>query len=627
MGLLRTDLDQLPDRPGAYLMKGDDGEVLYVGKAVDLRARVKQYWQRAGAGDGRFQIGFLVPQIAEVEVVVTPSEREALILEDTLIKKYQPRYNVKLKDDKTWLSLRLDRTQTWARITMVRRWKDDGAQYFGPYLNQVSAWEVQKLLKRTVPLRTCSDGVFRAHSERPCIEHQMGRCVAPCVGMVTETEYDALLDEAALLLEGRNKALVKRLEARMLAAADNLRYEEAGRVRDSMRLIDRMAQKQALHTAPNQIDRDVFGLHREGELAAVALMPVREGRMQDARSFSFNRVAEEDGELLGRLITQLYSATLVPPPEILVPIDVADAELRAELLSEIAGRRVKIRRPRRGDAIRMLAIAASNAQVRFTSAHNQAERHHRAMSRLQTVLRLKSLPRTIEAYDNSNIGGSDPVGSMVTFVDGRPHKAGYRIFKIRTVEGADDYATMRELLGRRIRRSQTDPIQWGLPDLIVIDGGRGQLRMAVEACRDAGVDVVNLDGRPVPPAVGGPLLRVISIAKPTDREETDKLYEPGRTNAIVLRSHDPALHLVQAARDEAHRFGVHHHRKQRRKRTVTSRLDEIPGIGKTLRTRLLRRFGSVKRLRAATIEDVAAVPGLGRAKAERVLNALAEQPY
>jgi excinuclease ABC subunit C len=249
------------------------------------------------------------------------------------------------------------------------------------------------------------------------------------------------------------------------------------------------------------------------------------------------------------------------------------------------------------------------------------------MSRLQTVLRLKSLPRTIEAYDNSNIGGSDPVGSMVTFVDGRPHKAGYRIFKIRTVEGADDYATMRELLGRRIRRSQTDPIQWGLPDLIVIDGGRGQLRMAVEACRDAGVDVVNLDGRPVPPAVGGPLLRVISIAKPTDREETDKLYEPGRTNAIVLRSHDPALHLVQAARDEAHRFGVHHHRKQRRKRTVTSRLDEIPGIGKTLRTRLLRRFGSVKRLRAATIEDVAAVPGLGRAKAERVLNALAEQPY
>ncbi|MCP4873070.1 MAG: excinuclease ABC subunit UvrC [Proteobacteria bacterium] len=624
MASLRTDLDQLPTGPGTYLMKAEDGEVLYVGKAVDLRARVKQYWQRAGAGDGRFHIGFLVPQIQDVEVVVTPSEREALILEDTLIKKYQPRYNVKLKDDKTWLSLRLKRGKKWPRITMVRRWKDDGAQYFGPYLNQVSAWEVQKLLKRTVPLRTCSDGVFRAHSERPCIEHQMGRCVAPCVGKVTPEEYDALLDEAALLLEGRNKALVRRLEARMQAAAEKLYYEEAARVRDNMRLIERLTEKQGLHAAPGQKDRDVFALHREGDLAAVALMPVREGRMQDARGFSFRSVAEEDDELLGRLITQLYSPTIPPPPEILVPIPVADAALRAELLSELAGRKVVIRQPKRGDAVRLLTIAAKNAEVRFASDHSKAERHQRAMFGLQKVLRLAELPRSIECYDNSNIGGTDPVGAMVSVVDGKPNKAGYRIFKIQTVVGADDYATMKEVLSRRIKRGLTDSARWKLPDLIVIDGGRGQLRMVVEAAREVGADVVDLDGGPIQPPVGGPLLRIISIAKPNDGEETDKLYEPGRSNAISLRAHDPALHLLQAARDEAHRFGVHHHRKLRSKRTVTSALDTIPGIGKTLRTRLLRRFGSVKRIRAATVDDVAAVPGMGRAKAERVLDALAD---
>ncbi len=621
---LKTDLDALPERPGAYLMKDAGGEVLYVGKAVDLRARVKQYWQRDGAGDGRFHIAFLVPQIAEVDVVVTPSEREALILEDTLIKKYQPRYNVKLKDDKTWLSLRLDRTKTWPRITMVRRWKDDGARYFGPYLNQVSAWEVQKLLKRTIPLRTCSEGVFRAHSERPCIEHQMGRCVAPCVGYVTEAEYDALLDEAALLLEGRNKALAKRLEARMHAAADALRYEEAARVRDNMRLIERLAEKQGLHAAPGKQDRDVFGLHREGELAAVALMPVREGRMQDARAFAFRGVAEEDGELLGRLITQLYSPTIPPPAEILTPVDVDEAALRAELLSEVAGRKVVIRRPKRGDAMRLLQIAASNAKVRFQAAHSKAERTQRALFGVRDALRMSDLPRSIEAYDNSNIGGADPVGAMVSFVDGKPNKAGYRVFKIRTVDGSDDYATMREVLGRRVSRALAGEAKWKLPDLVVIDGGRGQLRMAVEACREAGVDVIGIDGRAIEPAVGGPLLRVVSIAKPADGEETDKIYEPGRTNPITFRPHDPALHLLQAARDEAHRFGVKHHRKQRSKRTVKSRLDDVPGIGKVLRQRLLRRFGSVKRLRAATLDDVAAVPGMGRAKAERVLDALAD---
>jgi len=624
MGRLKTDISQLPTLPGAYLMRARDDEVLYVGKAVDLRARVRQYFATDG-GDGRFHVAFLVPQIERVEVVVTGSEREALILEDTLIKKYQPRYNVKLKDDKTWLSVRLDLSKEWPRPTLVRRWGDDGARYFGPYLNEVNAWEVMKLVKRTVPLRSCTDGVFRAHSERPCIEYQMGRCVGPCAGLASKEEYEELIGEAILLLDGRNKALAKRLEARMKVAADALRYEQAARVRDSMRLIEKMAEKQAAHAAPGKRDSDVFGLHREGELAAVAIVPVREGRMQDARAFTFRGVAGEDDALIAGVIAQLYNATVKPPPEILVPVELADGALRAELLSELAGRKVEIRRPQRGRGRRLLELARSNAAVRFASAHSKREREDQALYGLRKALRLDELPRRIECYDNSNIQGTDPVGAMVTFHDGKPHKAGYRIFKIKTVEGADDVATMREVLARRMKRAIAGEVKWALPDLVVVDGGRGQLASAVQACRDVGVDVIGIDGRPIEPAVGGPLLRVVSIAKPAADEETDKIYEPGRTNPLALRGHDPALQLLQAARDEAHRFGVHHHRKQRSKRTIRSALDDVPGIGPTLRKRLLKAFGSVKKLKAASVEEIAATPGVGTAKAEAIVDVLGRQ--
>lgn len=618
---LRTDIDSLPTQPGVYLMRDAKEDVLYVGKAVDLRARVRQYFARSG-GDGRFHIEFLVPRIRDVEVVVTRTEREALILEDTLIKKYQPRYNVKLKDDKSWLSVRLNLKEKWPRVTTVRRWRDDGAKYFGPYLNEVNAWEVIKLVKRTVPLRSCNDGVFRAHSERPCIEYQMDRCVGPCAGLASREAYGELVGEAVLLLEGRNKALVRRLEVRMKAAAAALRFEQAARVRDSMRLISKLALKQAAHTAPGKRDSDVFGLHREGELAAVAIVPVREGRMQDARAFTFRGVAEEDDELVGRVIAQLYSATVPPPPEILVPVELADAELRAELLGELAGRKVEIRRPQRGRGRRLLELAHSNAVVRFTSAHSKTERTEQALFGLRKALRMKELPRHIECYDNSNIQGTDPVGSMVTFVDGKPDKAGYRIFKIKTVAGADDYATMREVLSRRMTRAIDGDPKWALPDLVVIDGGRGQLASAVLACQGAGVDVIGIDGQPIEPVVGGPRLRVVSIAKPAADEETDKIYEPGRTNPLALRGHDPSLQLLQAARDEAHRFGVQHHRKLRSKRTIRSALDDVPGIGPTLRKRLLTAFGSVKKLEAATADQIAATPGVGKAKAEAILAAL-----
>ena len=671
---LRTDIDGLPTQPGVYLMKNKKDEVLYVGKAVDLRARVKQYF---AGGDGRFHIEFLVPRIRDVDVVVTRTEREALILEDTLIKKYQPRYNVKLKDDKSWLSVRLNLKETWPRVTTVRRWRDDGAKYFGPYLNEVNAWEVLKLLKRTVPLRTCTDSVFRAHRDRPCIEYQMGRCAAPCVGYVDKDGYDELITEATLLLEGKNRELAKKLAVRMQTAADHLNYEGAARIRDSLRLIERLADKQTAHAAPGKKDRDVFALQREGKLAAVALLPVRNGRLQDARAWTFRGVAEEDGELLGRLITQLYGATIPPPPEILTQVQVDEEELRAELLTELAERKTTIRVPQRGDGVRLLDLAKRNAAVRFQAAHSKQERAEQALFELQDRLHLTALPRHIECYDNSNIQGTDPVGSLVSFRDGRPDKKGYRIFKIRTVEGADDFATMKEVLGRRFKRAIAGDAGWELPDLVVIDGGRGQLSMVVSACRELGVDVLGPGGNPLPvgtlpgdprrrrqrwrmvrdgdagawavpppPTDAGPgvfaatskndagepvatpdetprlAIRVVSIAKPREGEDADKIYEPGRRNPVPFRPHSAGLHLLQALRDEAHRFGVSHHRKQRRKRTLTSQLDSIPGVGPTLRKKLLRHFGSLKRVKAATAADLAEVKGIGKAKAEAIAEAL-----
>jgi len=608
------------------MMVDAQGEILYVGKAVDLRARVRQYFNKDKTGDGRFHISFLVPRIHKVEVVVTSTERDALILEDTLIKKHMPRYNVRLKDDKTWLSLRLHRGDRWPRVVLVRRWKDDGARYFGPFLNELSARKILGLLNRTIPLRTCSDAVFAAHSKRPCIEYQMGRCSAPCTNYINAQDYNKLVDEASLLLEGRAESLQSKLRGRMDAAASELRYEDAGRIRDSILLLQRIAAKKGVR-ARDRREKDVLGLHREGELAAVALLPIREGRLHEVRAFAFRGVAEEDDRLLDRVISQLYSKTVPPPADILVPIELPDAPVRSELLSELAGRKVRIFRPKRGENLELLATAASNAKVRFDAAHSRSQRAEQSLLALKKALRSADLPRHIECYDNSNISGTDAVGALVTFRDGRPFKAGYRVFRIKSVDGPDDYATMREVLGRRVRRALDGQEGWELPDLILIDGGRGQLAMVTAVCEELGLRIVGnssdlvtetqsnqLDGRPS--------LRVLSIAKPREGEETDKVYEPGRSNPLGLRARNPGLQLLQQLRDEAHRFSVSHHRKQRKKRTLQSELDGIPGVGPVLRTRLLQHFGSVGKVRAAPASEIAAVPGIGTSLSKSISSAL-----
>jgi excinuclease ABC subunit C len=620
---LETDLESLPSRPGVYLMKGARDEVLYVGKAMQLKARVKQYFVAHGKGDGRFHIAFLIPRIRRVEVVVTGSEREALVLEDTLIKKYRPRYNVMLKDDKTWESVRLSLGEDWPRISTVRRWRDDGARYYGPFLQGISAKRVVRLMIRAVPLRSCSDSVFAAHSERPCIEYQMGRCPGPCAGKVSAADYRNQVQRAELLLAGKTKTLTAELKTQMDSASEDLRFEDAAELRDRIAIAEKIGARQAA-SRPSARDRDVFGLHREGELACVAILPIRGGRMQDARSFTFRGLAEEDPELLGRLITQLYNSTTPPPGELLVPIAVDSAALRTELLGELAGRKVTCRVPRRGEAKQLLDLAAENARVRFEASHSKRQRAEQALAGLQRALRLAAPPRRIECYDNSNLGGSDPVGAMVTFEDGEPRKGGYRIFRIKTVRGANDYATMKEVFERRFKRALAGDAGWEWPDLVVVDGGRGQLNVAVAAIRDLKIDVTGLDGQPLPPAYGGQAVRIISLAKPREGEETDKVYEPGRQNPLALRPHDASLQLLQRARDEAHRFSLAHHRKQRAKRTLRSDLDLIEGVGPTLRKRLLRQFGSMKGLRAANAAEITEVRGVGADLAAKIVRRLAE---
>jgi len=598
----------IPAHPGVYMMKDASGTVLYVGKATQLRSRVRSYFS-GDAGD-RPRVPALMELVWAVEVVVTDSEREALILENTLIKKFQPRFNVLLKDDKTWLSVRISVQERWPRVSLIRRWRKDGARYFGPYLNGVRAREVERLIRGAFALRTCTDGVFRDHKKRPCILFNMGNCVAPCVDRVTEDEYADLVDQVIQLLQGRNRALVARLRGEMERAAAELRFEDAADLRDRIGLIERIADRQRVHRAAGE-DRDVFALVREADVVTVAMLPVRDGKVEDPQSFTFAEVVADDAEVLEQVVLQLYGRGVTPAPELLLQALPPEPQALAELLREQAGRAIRIRVPQRGPARKLLDMARENARTRHEAAGEERRQLERATIELRKRLQLDRLPRRIECFDISHIGGSDTVASMVVFEDGKPHKKSYRTFTIRDVDGGDDYAAMREVMTRRLRRTEKG---WALPDLLLVDGGKGQLSMAVSATAEAALEV--------------PLA---ALAKPDagelarDPQATDKVFLPGRKNPVRLPAHSAGMHLLQRVRDEAHRFAVHHHRKKRRKRTIGSALESIPGVGAGRRKALLRHFGSLRALRGATAAQIAEIPGIGPALAETVAAALAEE--
>ncbi|MCB9797743.1 MAG: excinuclease ABC subunit UvrC [Alphaproteobacteria bacterium] len=596
---------QLPKRSGVYLFKDARGKVLYVGKAKELRTRVRQY---INGHDERFMVRFLVTLAVEVDVVVTDSEKEALILENTLIKRYRPRYNVQLRDDKNFLHLRLDVSQPWPRYTLVREMKGDGARYFGPYSSARKARSTLAFLQRSFPLRTCSDKVLAAR-RRPCLLHQMGRCVAPCVdGFTTPEAYGELAEQSMMLLEGRDQDLTERLAHRMMEAAEAEDFEEAARVRDLLREIQATLERQKVADAKLE-DRDIWGVYRDGGRGVVAIVPVREGMMLEPDYLEFSVGLDAADEQLSSWINTVYGPGSFIPPELLLPELPAAAEALSEVLWERRGLKVDLRVPQRGEKARLVRLAADNARDRARRRADEAERRARALTRIAEICGLPEPPHRIECFDNSNIQGEQPVASQVVFLDGQPAKKEYRHYRIRTVEGPDDYASMEEVLGRRFRRAVEEGV---FPDLLVVDGGKGQLNVALSVLASLG-----LDEQPV-----------IGLAKPRaekrrgEFDAVDKIVLPYQEELVRLADNDPALNLLRHVRDESHRFAVSFHRRLRRKSSLGSVLDGIPGIGPKRRKALLRHFGSARALLDASPEQIAEVPGIGAKVAEQIVEAL-----
>ncbi|MAY79393.1 MAG: excinuclease ABC subunit C [Deltaproteobacteria bacterium] len=607
-GRLADKVRNLPRSPGVYLFRNARGRVLYVGKARDLQARVKQY---IAGSDERLMIPFLLDAATDVDVTVVRTEKEAIILEDTLIKKHRPRYNVRLRDDSAFIHLRIDPKGHWPRYE-VRRELDKKARYFGPYTSAHRARITLEFLSRRFPLRTCTDQELKRRS-RPCLLHQMGRCLAPCVDMCTSETYARVVDESMLFLEGRNKELFSKLHERMSMHSEQEEFEEAARVRDLIRAVE--ASVEAQITVDNRGGHyDVWALVREGARALATMLPFRGGRMQEARSFTVDEVVGSDGEVLSSLLTAWYSAANRIPDEVLVSSTIPDQEALGEVLTERRERVVVVRRPVRGAKAKLVLLAQKNAEGALRRARLRHARTDEALERLQKVARLPRVPHHIECFDNSNIQGTDPVASQVVFIDGVPDRKRYRRYKVRSVQGPDDYATMREILERRVRRALKPDAkpEDAMPDLLVVDGGKGQVSVVQAVLADLGVHDLPL----------------IGLAKPKverargEENPVDKIVVPGIKDPQLLRSNDPALLLLQALRDESHRTAVRYHRKVRRKTRLTSELDGIPGVGPSRRKALLVRFGSVQGVRGATVEELAAVPGIGQALAQVIVKQL-----
>ncbi len=602
--MLDVDLKRFPTATGVYLMKGAQGAVLYVGKAKQLRNRLRSYF--SATGDGRAHIRFLMNRVEAVETIVTDTEKEALILENTLIKKYRPRYNINLRDDKTYVSLRIDMREEFPTLQLVRRVKKDGARYFGPYSSAVAVRETLKLIYRIFPLRHHPLEICRRR-DRPCLYHQIEQCSAPCHGLISHSDYRALVDGAVTLLAGREKEVVTLLQQRMSAAAEQFNYEQAARLRDQIQAIEQTVEPQKVAEA-GAGDQDIIGLHREGGEVELAILFVREGKVIGRRSYSLEwRLAED--ELLSSFLQEFYSREVFVPDRLLLPFAIEDSETLAEWLSEQKGKKVQLLVPQRGGGRQLVEMARRNAEEAFRERGSRREARHQVLRDIANRLQLRSLPQRIECFDVSNVQGRFSVASMAVLSDGEPDKGAYRHFRIRTVTGSDDYASLYEVLKRRLTRGLEEEL---LPDLILIDGGKGQLSVLSTA-----LDELALSDRI--DAVGMAKSRVCSNVrgKLVERSE-ERFFLPGRKNPVILRQGSPALFMLERLRDEAHRFAITHHRKLRRKSTLHSALEDIPGVGAQRRKALLRHFGSLKKIKQATQQQLEEMPGLPKNLAELI---------
>ena len=599
----------LPVEPGVYLFKNDRGTVLYVGKAQNLRTRVRQY---LAGQDGRMQVPALMTRAKDVEVLVTSNVKEALLLENELIKQHKPVFNVKLRDDKQYLALRLDPTETWPRLQTVRRFRKDGAEYFGPYTSSVALKESLSNLRRLFPLRSCRDGTFRDYARRgrPCIEYEMKRCMGPCCGLADAEAYAAQVQGTVLFLRGRSKELVNRLVAEMEKASAEERFEEAARVRNRLASIQQTLEEQQI-VDERKVDRDVLGLARQGGEVEIQVLHVRDGRVMGADDYPFSQVQIDDGAVMSSFLAQYYGKKTGEdtPKEVLCSVAFEDQALLADWLSEKAGHRVGLRHAQRGAGRKLADIATRNAGLGLGQRLAARDSVESALEEIQEACQLSELPRKIECYDVSNLQGSLAVASRVVFESGVPLKKEYRRYKIKEAQAGDDYDCLREVMRRRLSKVETEP----LPDLMMVDGGRGQLGVLEAALRDADLTVE---------AVGISKERDLSAPSPRVKRsgglKAERLYRPGRSNPILLPSSSRGLLLLQRIRDESHRFAIEFQRDLRSRTSLTSILEELPGIGPQKRRVLLKTMGSLRAVRTATEEELGRVPGVSRRDAATI---------
>jgi len=600
----KIDLRRFPTSAGVYLMKGSDGQILYVGKAKNLRNRLRSYF--SGTGDGRAHIQFLLKRLETVETIVTDTEKEALILENTLIKKHHPRYNLSLRDDKTYVSVRLDLREEFPSLQVVRKVKQDGALYFGPYSSAAAVRATLKQIYRMFPLRHYPLATCRRRG-RPCLFFQIGQCSGPCHGKITPEAYGRLVQGVIALLSGRENEVLGDLRRQMNVAAATFRYEEAAHLRDQLRAIEATVERQKVVEAGGG-DQDVLGLHREGGEVEIALLFIRRGKLTARRTFSIEWRMDEE-ELLCGFLQQYYGKEVLIPERVLVPFLPESAPLLEEWLGERKGSRVRLQRPVRGERARLVELAARNAAEAFRERGSRQEARELVLNEVKERLQLDRLPRRMECFDISNIQGAQSVGSMAVMIDGEPARQDYRSYNIRTVAGADDYASLAEVLGRRLRRAVEEG---NLPDLILIDGGKGQLGVLTAVLEETG-----LAGRIEAAAIAKS--RVLANVRGKAVEKTEeRFFRPGRKNPMILRGGSAALFLLERLRNEAHRFAITHHRKRRGKKVLASALEEIPGVGPTRRRVLLKHFGSLKKIKEASFEELRAAPGIPEAVARGV---------
>ncbi|NIP31708.1 MAG: excinuclease ABC subunit UvrC [Candidatus Dadabacteria bacterium] len=582
-----------PGRPGVYIMKNKSERPIYIGKAKNLKTRVRSYFHNE-KGDYRLQIPYLINEVETVDYIITKNESEALILENSLIKTHKPKYNIRLKDDKTYSSLRLSVRDRFPKLTFTRKIKQDGAAYFGPFASQESLRQTTRLVHKLFPIRDCSDTKFNRHKNRPCLSYYIKLCSGPCAGRISSEEYDKLVHQVNIFLSGDRKELIKIIKSNMYRASEETRFDDAAYYRDQLKYIEKNAEVDKLFSS-DLSDKDIIGFYREDENYNFTVLQSRNGSVVDKSDFSFKSYNNKTEEIISEFLSRFYSTDRYIPSEIIVSELINDNKFYSVWLTKKRGKKVAITSPKKGAKLRLLESAMSNAKENFLKNKAESKRENSLLDSIKKSLSIKRVPYTIECFDISNIQGNQSVASLVRFKNGRPERGRYRKYKIKSVSGPNDFASIYEVIFRRCLRAEQK--FWDLPDLILIDGGKGQLNAAYNAIKDCGVENE---------------IDIASIAKSRKKDLVDKIYVHGRKNPYMLTNNKKEIFLLMRIRDEAHRFAITFHKGLRKKASLDSALDSVPGVGKRRKLLLLNHFGSVGKIKSATVEEISSVEGINK---------------